>query len=77
MLLKWPEQKVFIDGQTDFYGDELTRTHGDIAGFDSGVARPAQEVGRVARDGARDRLAGARAGKGAGMEASGTATVRP
>lgn len=31
MLLKWPEQKVFIDGQTDFYGAELTKTHFDIA----------------------------------------------
>jgi hypothetical protein len=23
----WPEKLVFIDGQTDFYGEELTRTH--------------------------------------------------
>ncbi len=23
----WPEQKVFIDGQTDFYGEELTRQY--------------------------------------------------
>ncbi len=36
MLLKWPEQKVFIDGQTDFYGDELTRTHGNIAALTPG-----------------------------------------
>jgi hypothetical protein len=27
LLLSWPEQKVFIDGQTDFYGEELTRAH--------------------------------------------------
>ena len=27
LLFAWPEQKVFIDGQTDFYGEELTRTH--------------------------------------------------
>jgi hypothetical protein len=31
LLLKWPEQKVFIDGQTDFYGEDLTRTHIRIA----------------------------------------------
>jgi hypothetical protein len=30
MLFAWPEQKVFIDGQTDFYGDSLTRTHNEI-----------------------------------------------
>lgn len=23
----WPEKRVFIDGQTDFYGEDLTRTH--------------------------------------------------
>jgi hypothetical protein len=26
----WPEQKVFIDGQTDFYGEELTREYADV-----------------------------------------------
>jgi hypothetical protein len=31
LLLEWPKQKVFIDGQTDFYGEELTRTHTRIA----------------------------------------------
>jgi hypothetical protein len=31
MLKEWPEQKVFIDGQTDFYGDELMRQHAEIA----------------------------------------------
>ncbi len=25
LLYAWPEQRVFIDGQTDFYGDSLTR----------------------------------------------------
>ena len=24
---RWPEQKVFIDGQTDFYGESLTRAY--------------------------------------------------
>ena len=26
----WPEKKVFIDGQTDFYGEELTREYADV-----------------------------------------------
>jgi hypothetical protein len=26
----WPEQQVFIDGQTDFYGEDVTRTHSDL-----------------------------------------------
>jgi len=26
----WPEQLVFIDGQTDFYGEELTREYEQI-----------------------------------------------
>jgi hypothetical protein len=33
LLFAWPEQKVFIDGQTDFYGEELTRTHISIQGL--------------------------------------------
>ena len=33
LLFAWPEQKVFIDGQTDFYGEELTRTHVHIQGL--------------------------------------------
>src|SRR5207244_1300439 len=27
MLYAWPEEKVFIDGQTDFYGEALTREY--------------------------------------------------
>ncbi|MBT8477655.1 MAG: hypothetical protein KJO06_01965, partial [Gemmatimonadetes bacterium] len=27
LLYAWPEVPVFIDGQTDFYGEELTREH--------------------------------------------------
>jgi hypothetical protein len=27
LLKEWPEMKVFIDGQTDFYGEALTRDH--------------------------------------------------
>jgi hypothetical protein len=30
ILFAWPEQRVFIDGQTDFYGERLTRTYSDI-----------------------------------------------
>jgi hypothetical protein len=26
----WPEKKVFIDGQTDFYGEDLTREFADV-----------------------------------------------
>lgn len=31
MLKEWPEQKVFIDGQTDFYGSDLMRDHMYVA----------------------------------------------
>ncbi len=30
LVYAWPEQKVFIDGGTDFYGSELMRTYMDI-----------------------------------------------
>ncbi len=36
LMQAWPEQKVFIDGQTDFYGEELTRTHIRIASLSPG-----------------------------------------
>ena len=32
----WPEQRVFIDGQTDFYGEALTREYARVAGLDDG-----------------------------------------
>ena len=36
ILYAWPEQRVFIDGQTDFYGEALTRAYGDIVALRSG-----------------------------------------
>ena len=36
ILYAWPEQKVFIDGQTDFYGEALTKTYAQIADLDPG-----------------------------------------
>ncbi|MGH2461547.1 MAG: hypothetical protein ACRDIY_22050 [Chloroflexota bacterium] len=36
ILYAWPEQKVFIDGQTDFYGAALTETYDQIADLDPG-----------------------------------------
>jgi len=36
MLYAWPEQRVFIDGQTDFYGDSITREFADIRGVQPG-----------------------------------------
>jgi hypothetical protein len=36
LLQHWPEQKVFIDGQTDFYGDDLMRQYGEIASLQPG-----------------------------------------
>ena len=32
----WPNQLVFIDGQTDFYGEELTRDYAQVISADSG-----------------------------------------
>ncbi|HEV8612904.1 MAG TPA: hypothetical protein VGQ73_05290, partial [Gemmatimonadales bacterium] len=36
LLYAWPEQRVFIDGQTDFYGVELTREYVAIRGAEPG-----------------------------------------
>ena len=36
LLYAWPEQKVFIDGGTDFYGPALMRTYMDVAGVQPG-----------------------------------------
>ena len=36
ILYAWPEQKVFIDGQTDFYGEDLLRAYLQIAELQAG-----------------------------------------
>jgi hypothetical protein len=36
LLYAWPEQKVFIDGQVDFYGEELTRAYGRVMNLQPG-----------------------------------------
>jgi hypothetical protein len=36
LLWAWPEQRVFIDGGTDFYGPDLVRTHRTILGLTPG-----------------------------------------
>ena len=36
VLYAWPEQKVFIDGGTDFYGPELMQTYMDVSGLRPG-----------------------------------------
>jgi hypothetical protein len=35
ILYAWPEQKVFIDAQTDFYGEELAREYLALRNADS------------------------------------------
>jgi hypothetical protein len=32
----WPERRVFIDGQTDFYGERLTRQYEQVITLDAG-----------------------------------------
>jgi hypothetical protein len=39
ILYAWPEQRVFIDGQTDFYGDSITREFTKIIGATPGWRR--------------------------------------
>lgn len=36
LLYAWPEQRVFIDGQTDLYGERLTRTYSAIVDLEPG-----------------------------------------
>jgi hypothetical protein len=33
---EWPRQRVFIDGQTDFYGEDLTRQYLTVINQSSG-----------------------------------------
>jgi hypothetical protein len=39
ILYAWPEQRVFIDGQTDFYGEDLTREYGRLIAAEAGWSR--------------------------------------
>ena len=39
VLYAWPEQEVFIDGQTDFYGDSITQEYQQILGVEPGWRR--------------------------------------
>ena len=32
----WPEKTVFIDGQTDFYGESLTREYSQVISLENG-----------------------------------------
>ena len=45
----WPEQMVFIDGQTDFYGESLTRQYENVITMSSGWKDVLEEynVGRI------------------------------
>jgi hypothetical protein len=36
ILNTWPEQSVFIDGQTDFYGEKLARRYASLRGAEPG-----------------------------------------
>ena len=36
LLEQWPLQRVFIDGQTDFYGEALTREYLDVVALAAG-----------------------------------------
>ena len=64
LLKEWPEQKVFLDGQTDFYGEDLARQHMRIMALLSRVARPARQVEHRAGAGSEHVVAGPRAGAG-------------
>ena len=44
LLYAWPEQRVFIDGGTDFYGPDLMRTFMETRGLKPGLAGDAGEV---------------------------------
>ena len=45
LLYAWPEVPVFIDGQTDFYGEELTREYRDIRFIQPGWKQLLQQRG--------------------------------
>jgi len=56
----WPEQMVFIDGQTDFYGESLTRQYEKVITMSSGWQDVLEEynVGRILMPSDSDLVAG-------------------
>jgi hypothetical protein len=46
LLWAWPEQKVFIDGGSDFYGGELLRAHREVISLQPGW-RDSLDVWRI------------------------------
>lgn len=46
LIWAWPEQKVFIDGGSDFYGGELLRAHREVVGVQAGW-RDSLDVWRI------------------------------
>jgi hypothetical protein len=45
LLYAWPEQKVFIDGQTDFYGEPLSKLYMSIRQAQPGWDRRLDSLG--------------------------------
>lgn len=45
LFRNWPEQRVFIDGQTDFYGEVLTRTYERVLLQDTGWQQVLDDYG--------------------------------
>lgn len=43
ILYEWPDQKIFIDGMTDFFGEDLTRDYLTIRGVRRGWDRKLEE----------------------------------
>jgi hypothetical protein len=45
LFREWPEQRVFIDGQTDFYGEALTRKYEQVISLREGWEEVLEEYG--------------------------------
>ena len=44
LVHEWPEQRIFIDGATDFYGEELFKDYIRVNSLDPGLARDPRSV---------------------------------